>query len=86
MVIQTDLVPERLSLSLNWFYKNQVSFITSRRPPKEMRRAVDLMERGLIDAGKIVIGVYPLEEIENTFMRFFNDRSREVKMAVDPWK
>jgi 2-desacetyl-2-hydroxyethyl bacteriochlorophyllide A dehydrogenase len=76
---------ERLSLSLNWFYKNQVSFITSRRPPKEMRRAVDLIERGFIDAGRIVTGVYPLEEIEDTFTRFFNCRSREVKMAIDPW-
>jgi 2-desacetyl-2-hydroxyethyl bacteriochlorophyllide A dehydrogenase len=77
---------ERLSLSLNWFYNNQVTFITSRRPPKEMRRAVDLVERGLIDAGRIVTGVYPLEEIESTFTRFFNDRAREVKMAIDPWK
>jgi 2-desacetyl-2-hydroxyethyl bacteriochlorophyllide A dehydrogenase len=76
---------ERLSISLNWFYKNQVSFITSRRPPKEMRRAVDLVERGFVDAGRIVTGVYRLEEIENTFTRFFNDRSREVKMAIDPW-
>jgi threonine dehydrogenase-like Zn-dependent dehydrogenase len=51
-----------------------------------MRRAVDLVERGLIDAGRIVTGVYPLEEIESTFTRFLNDRAREVKMAIDPWK
>jgi 2-desacetyl-2-hydroxyethyl bacteriochlorophyllide A dehydrogenase len=76
---------ERLSLSLNWFYKNQVTFLTSRRPPREMKRAIDLVERGFVDAGRIVTGVYPLGEIEGAFMRFFNDRSREVKMAIDPW-
>jgi threonine dehydrogenase-like Zn-dependent dehydrogenase len=50
-----------------------------------MKRAVDLVERGFLDAGRIVTGVYPLREIENTFTRFFNDRSRVVKMAIDPW-
>jgi len=76
---------ERLSLSLNWFYNRQIRFITSRRPPREMQRAIALLDRGLIDIGPIVTGIYPLEQTEQTFRRFFSARDQEVKMAIDPW-
>jgi NADPH2:quinone reductase len=76
---------ERLSLSLNWFYQKQVRFLTSRRPPREMKRAIDLIGAGLVDIESIVTAVYPLEEIEVTFRRFFDARDHEVKMAIDPW-
>jgi threonine dehydrogenase-like Zn-dependent dehydrogenase len=76
---------ERLRLSLHWFYQKQVRFMTSRRPPCEMKPAIDLLGAGLVDIEPIVTSVYPLEEIEETFRRFFDDREHEVKMAVDPW-
>jgi threonine dehydrogenase-like Zn-dependent dehydrogenase len=76
---------ERLSLSLNWFYNRQITFKTSRRPPREMKRAIDLLDRGYIDLDEIVTGVYPLKETETAFHRFFNAREREVKMAINPW-
>ena len=75
---------ERVPLSLNWFYKNQATFLTSRRPPKEMARAIGLLAKGLVDAESVVTGVYPLAETEKTFTRFFEDRASEVKMAIDP--
>jgi threonine dehydrogenase-like Zn-dependent dehydrogenase len=37
---------ERLSLSLNWFYHRQARILTSRRPPREMQRAIDLQGSG----------------------------------------
>jgi L-iditol 2-dehydrogenase len=76
---------ERLSLSLNWFYNRQITLKTSRRPPREMKRAIDLLDLGYIELSEIVTGVYPLAETETAFHRFFNAREREVKMAIDPW-
>jgi len=76
---------ERLSLSLNWFYRNQITFITSRRPPREISRALALVEKGTIDAENLVTGVYPLEDIETAFTRFEAEKNQEIKMAIDPW-
>jgi threonine dehydrogenase-like Zn-dependent dehydrogenase len=76
---------ERLSLSLTWFYRQQVTFLTSRRPPREMERAVRLLARGTIDAREVVTGRFPLERIEETFRLFHEARDRHLKMAIDPW-
>ncbi len=76
---------ERLSLSLNWLYQKQARLITSRRPPREMARAVELMERGAVDAEALVTGRYPLADAPRAFRRFFEARDRELKMAIDPW-
>ncbi len=76
---------ERLSLSLNWFYRQQVRFLTSRRPPREMARAVALAERGGIEAERLVTGLYPLPSAAQAFRRFFEARDREIKMAIEPW-
>lgn len=75
---------ERLSLSLNWFYQRQATFITSRRPPREMKSAIELLSRGVIDTAEIVTGVYPLSGTEAAFHRFFDGREGEAKMAIDP--
>jgi 2-desacetyl-2-hydroxyethyl bacteriochlorophyllide A dehydrogenase len=76
---------ERLSLSLNWFYRRQVRFLTSRRPPREMQRAIELMEHGRLALADLVTGVYPLEEIESAFQRFAGAKDQEIKMMIDPW-
>jgi 2-desacetyl-2-hydroxyethyl bacteriochlorophyllide A dehydrogenase len=76
---------ERLSLSLNWFYHRQVRFLTSRRPPREMQRAIELLEHGRLALSDLVTGVYPLEKIESAFQRFFEAKDREIKMMIDPW-
>jgi threonine dehydrogenase-like Zn-dependent dehydrogenase len=77
---------ERLPLSLNWFYRRQVSFLTSRRPPREMSRAIHLLEKGLVDSKVVVTGRYALEQIERTFELFVSGKDREIKMAIDPWQ
>ena len=77
---------ERLSLSLNWFYRQQVSFLTSRRPPREMSRAIHLLEKRLVDSKMFVTGRYALEQIERTFELFTAGKDREIKMAIDPWQ
>jgi threonine dehydrogenase-like Zn-dependent dehydrogenase len=76
---------ERLPLSLSWFYRQQVTFLTSRRPPREMERAIRLLARGAVDARAVVTGRFPLERIEETFRLFHEARDRQLKMAVDPW-
>ena len=76
---------ERLSLSLNWFYHRQARILTSRRPPREMRRAVELLEHGRLALSDLVTGTYPLEEIETAFRRFTEARDQEIKMMIDPW-
>jgi D-arabinitol dehydrogenase (NADP+) len=76
---------ERLPLSLNWFYQRQLRFLTSRRPPREMQRALTLLERGLVSAGRLVTGSRPLEEIEEAFRCFHEAKDREIKMMIDPW-
>ena len=76
---------ERLSLSLNWFYHRQVRFLTSRRPPREMQRAIELLESGRLALSEIVTGAYPLEQIESAFRRFSDAKDREIKMMIDPW-
>lgn len=76
---------ERLELSMNWFYQQQVTFMTSRRPPREMERALKLLDKGIVSAKEVVTGRYPLEEIEHTFELFANAKDREIKMAIDPW-
>jgi threonine dehydrogenase-like Zn-dependent dehydrogenase len=76
---------ERLSLSLNWFYHRQVRFLTSRRPPREMQRAIELLEHGRLSLSDLVTGIYPFEEIESTFQRFIEAKDREIKMMIDPW-
>ncbi len=76
---------ERLPLSLSWFYRQQVTFITSRRPPGELPRAVDLLARGALDPAALVTGRYPLSDLEECFRRFAEARDRELKMMIDPW-
>jgi threonine dehydrogenase-like Zn-dependent dehydrogenase len=76
---------ERLPLSLNWFYRQQVTFITSRRPPGELPRAVDLLTRGAVDPAGLVTGRYPLSDLEECFRRFAAAKDRELKMMIDPW-
>jgi len=76
---------EKLPLSMNWFYKHQVTFMTSRRPPREMQRALDFLSKGIVCAEAVVTNRYPLEQIERTFDLFANAKDREVKMAIDPW-
>lgn len=76
---------ERLSLSLNWFYHRQARFLTSRRPPREMQRAIGLLESGRLALSDLVTGTYPLEEIEPAFQRFTEAKDREIKMMIDPW-
>ena len=76
---------ERLSLSLNWFYHRQARILTSRRPPREMQRAIELLEHGRLALSDLVTGVYPLAKIESAFQRFFEAKDREIKMMIDPW-
>ena len=76
---------ERLPLSLGWFYQRQLTFLTSRRPPREMLRAIRLLEQGIIDGGKLLTGRLPLERIEEAFRLFFEAKDRQLKMAIDPW-
>jgi threonine dehydrogenase-like Zn-dependent dehydrogenase len=76
---------ERLSLSLNWFYHRQARFLTSRRPPREMQRAIELMEHRRLALADLVTGIYPLEEIELAFQRFTAAKDEEIKMMIDPW-
>lgn len=76
---------ERLPLSLTWLYRQQITFITSRRPPREMGRAVRLLEQGAVDPAVVVTGSFPLERIEETFRLFLEAKDRHIKMAVDPW-
>jgi threonine dehydrogenase-like Zn-dependent dehydrogenase len=76
---------ERLPLSLNWFYHRQARFLTSRRPPREMQRAVSLLERGRLALSDLVSGTYPLGEIETALRRFSKAKDREIKMMIDPW-
>ena len=76
---------ERLPLSLNWFYRQQATFITSRRPPGELPRAVNLLARGAVDPAGLVTGRYPLSGLEECFRRFAAAKDRELKMMIDPW-
>jgi threonine dehydrogenase-like Zn-dependent dehydrogenase len=76
---------ERLSVSLNWFYHRQARFLTSRRPPREMQRAIGLLEQSRLELADLVTGVYPLEQIESAFSRFSAARDQEIKMMIDPW-
>jgi 2-desacetyl-2-hydroxyethyl bacteriochlorophyllide A dehydrogenase len=76
---------ERLSLSLSWLYHQQVSMIGSRRPPREMSRAIRLLEQGAVDPSLFVTGRFPLERTEEAFRLFHEAKDRQVKMAVDPW-
>ena len=76
---------ERLSLSLNWFYHRQARFLTSRRPPREMQRAIELLEHGRLQLSDLVTGIYPLHEIELAFQRFTAAKDEEIKMMIDPW-
>ena len=76
---------ERLSLSLNWFYHRQVRFLTSRRPPREMQRAIELLEHGRLPLSDLVTGIYPLDEVELAFKRFTTAKDEEIKMMIDPW-
>jgi threonine dehydrogenase-like Zn-dependent dehydrogenase len=76
---------ERLPLSLNWFYHRQARFLTSRRPPREMQRAVQLLEHRRLDLSDLVTGSYPLGEIESTLRRFSDAKDHEIKMMIDPW-
>ncbi|UCB47362.1 MAG: alcohol dehydrogenase catalytic domain-containing protein [Spirochaetota bacterium] len=77
---------ERLSLSLNWFYKNQITIITSRRPPRHnIQNAIKILETGSIDTKTLVTSRRPLEEIEKAFKDFEGSRNSEIKMAIDPW-
>ncbi len=76
---------ERLSLSLNWFYRRQVRFLTSRRPPREMKRAVELLEHRRLALSDLVTGIYPLDKIESAFERFSSAKDEEIKMMIDPW-
>jgi 2-desacetyl-2-hydroxyethyl bacteriochlorophyllide A dehydrogenase len=76
---------ERLPLSLNWFYKQQVTFITSRRPPGEMPRAVELLAGGAVDPGSVVTGRFPLARLEECFHLFDEAKDRQIKMLIDPW-
>ncbi|UCF98478.1 MAG: alcohol dehydrogenase catalytic domain-containing protein [Spirochaetaceae bacterium] len=76
---------ERLSLSLNWFYHRQARILTSRRPPREMQRAIELLEHGKLNLSDLVTGVYPLEKIELAFDRFAGAKDQEIKMMIDPW-
>jgi len=77
---------QRLSLSLNWFYKQQIRFLTSRRPPREMQRAVNLIENKVLSIGDLTTGVYSLDELERAFERFTGARDEEIKMMIDPWR
>jgi len=76
---------ERLSLSLNWFYHRQARFLTSRRPPREMQRAIELLEHGRLQLSDLVTRIYPLDEIELAFQRFTAAKDEEIKMMIDPW-
>ncbi len=76
---------QRLSLSLNWFYHRQARILTSRRPPREMQRAIELLQSGRLALSHLVTGTYPLAEIETSFRRFTEARDREIKMMIDPW-
>jgi 2-desacetyl-2-hydroxyethyl bacteriochlorophyllide A dehydrogenase len=76
---------ERLSLSLNWFYHRQARFLTSRRPPLEMQRAIELLEHGTLPLSGLVTRIYPLDEIELAFQRFTAAKNEEIKMMIDPW-
>jgi 2-desacetyl-2-hydroxyethyl bacteriochlorophyllide A dehydrogenase len=76
---------ERLPLSLNWFYRRQVTFITSRRPPGELPRALDLLSRGAVDSSGLVTGRCPLSDLEECFRRFTAAKDQELKMMIDPW-
>jgi 2-desacetyl-2-hydroxyethyl bacteriochlorophyllide A dehydrogenase len=76
---------ERLSLSLYWLFKKQIKIMASRRPPREMERAIHVIHKGFIDADTIVTGVFPLEQIAHTFRMFSESRDKQVKMAIDPW-
>ncbi len=76
---------EELALSLNWFYRQQVTFLTSRRPPGELPRAVQLLASGTVDPEGLVTGRYPLSGLEACFHRFEHARDRELKMIIDPW-
>ena len=76
---------ERLSLSLNWFYHRQARILTSRRPPREMQRAINLVEHRRLPLSDLVTGIYPLVEIERAFQRFTEAKDEEIKMMIDPW-
>jgi len=76
---------ERLSLSLNWFYHRQARILTSRRPPREMQRAIELLQSGRLALSDLVTGTYPLEKIDTAFRCFSEARDREIKMMIDPW-
>jgi threonine dehydrogenase-like Zn-dependent dehydrogenase len=76
---------ERLSLSLNWLYHRQARIFTSRRPPREMQRAIELAEHGRFGLSNLVTGTFPLEEIEVAFRRFDQAKDQEIKMMIDPW-
>lgn len=76
---------ESLPLSLNWFYQKQAVFLTSRRPPGEMPRAVDLLARGAVDPAGVVTGRFALEELQQCFQWFAGAKDRQVKMLIDPW-
>lgn len=76
---------ERLSLSLYWLFKKQINILGSRRPPREMERAIHILDKGFVDADTIVTGIFPLEDIADTFRMFSESKDEQVKMAIDPW-
>jgi threonine dehydrogenase-like Zn-dependent dehydrogenase len=77
---------ERISLSLNWVYKNQVKIITSRRPPRhKMINAIRILEKQTLDIKTLVTSRRPLSDIEDAFKDFRSAKDREIKMAIDPW-
>jgi len=78
---------ERLSLSLNWVYRTQARILTSRRTPRhKMREAIDILDRGAIDAKAVVTSVRPLSETVEAFRLYDREKEREIKTAIDPWK
>jgi L-iditol 2-dehydrogenase len=79
--------PQDARININPFelYSKEARIIASKMPPRALGRAAALIESGAIDTERIVTARLPLAKLSETMSMFTEQRSRQVKMCIDPW-
>lgn len=76
---------ERVSISPYEMFAKELSIIAGKMPPGTLLRAVKIIEAGLIHSEEIVTTTMPLSKLGKAIEAFKKDKSKHIKIMIDPW-
>lgn len=83
VVVLVAIYGKPMTVDLKQLYYYEKNVVTARMQEKaDMEKAVELLEKGMVDADKIITSILPLSEIEDGFRKCMDRNGSEVKVMI----